>query len=337
MKMGLGIKSHQWSVDKLKFARQLGCESIVAWVPLPEGDGVWHRKDMENLKKQVNKYDMELTAIENFHPAHWDHIVLDEEGKEEQMENICRTIRNAGEVGIECFGYSFSACGVQGYFSEEGNTDGRGNSSIKKFKTSYINNSPPANQEFWFNTIIERRSPKGFLPPVNKQEMWSRFHWFLSNALPVAEKAGVKLCAHPDDPPLPYLRGIYRPLHNVEGLRKLVNLFDSPSNCLEFCQGTISTMNNVNVYQVIEEFASKQKIGYIHFRNTSGTLPEYSEVFIDDGYVDMTKAMGLFMKHGYNGTIIPDHTPIVSSQEPWDAGMAFALGFIRGLIKSKKH
>lgn len=334
MRLGLGLKQHLWNDERLKMARQFGCKSIVAWVPLPEGDGIWQKHDLEHLKQQVNKFDMELAAIENFHPGHWDHIVLGEEGREQQMKNIQQTIRNIGDVGIPCIGYSFSVCGVQGYYTEHGNTDGRGMASIKRFDANKIPVEPPKNQEFWFNTKLEKRKAEGFLPPVGAKEMWSRLEWFLERALPVAEECGVKLCAHPDDPPVPYLRGMYRPLHNVEGLRKLVNMFDSKSNCLEFCQGTISTMEGVDIYAVIKEFALKDQIGYVHFRNTSGTLPRYSEVFIDDGYVDMARALNLYREHGFSGTLIPDHTPVISSESPWDCGMSYALGYIHGLIQA---
>ena len=82
----------------------------------------------------------------------------------------------------------------------------------------------------------------------------------------------------------------------------------------------------------IEEFASSGRIGYVHFRNTSGTLPRYSEVFIDDGYVDMKRAMSIYKKCGFEGTIIPDHTPRLDAADWWETGMAFALGYMRGLI-----
>ncbi len=47
----------------------------------------------------------------------------------------------------------------------------------------------------------------------------------------------------------------------------------------------------------------------VHFRNVSGQLPRYSEVFIDDGYVDMKKAMSIYERCGFAGTVVPDHTP----------------------------
>lgn len=336
MKLGIAMKPAVWSDEHLKLARQLGCETVVAWVPFAEGDGVWHEEQFLALSRQAAQAGLRLEAIENFHPAHWDHIVLGEPGREEQMEKICATIRNAGRAGIRCFGYNFSACGVQGYRTDytSGNQDGRGLAATKSFDESGIPTEPQRNPEFWFNTRIERRGSTGVLPPCGEEEFWGRLDWFLERALPAAEAAGVKLCAHPDDPPVPFLRGIYRPLHSPEGLHRLLDRFPSPSNALEFCQGTISTMRDVEIYRVIEEFASTGRIGYVHFRNTSGRLPRYSEVFIDEGYVDMPRALRIYRKCGFDGTVVPDHTPQVAAAVPWETGMGYALGYIRGLMQS---
>ena len=72
----------------------------------------------------------------------------------------------------------------------------------------------------------------------------------------------MKLCAHPDDPPIEYLKGTFRPLTSVEGMRKLLTLVDSPANCLEFCQATVSTMRGIDIYAAIEEFAPLADFAY---------------------------------------------------------------------------
>lgn len=339
MKLGIAMKPAVWSDDHLRMARQLGCESVIAWVPFPEGDGFWHEEQFLALKEQAERHELTLAGIENFHPAHWDHIVLDEPGKEEQMENICRTIRNAGKAGIPIFGYNFSACGVQGYYTDynSGNKDGRGLAGTKSFDLAKIPTEPQKNPDFWFNTQIPRRGNTGVQPPCGEEEYWNRYRYFLNHAIPAAEEAGVKLCAHPDDPPVPYLRGIYRPLHSPEGLQKLLDLVDSPCNCLEFCQGTVSTMKGVDLYETIRHFAKSGRIGYVHFRNTSGTVPRYSEVFIDDGYVDMPRALKIYAECGFTGTVIPDHTPQLDAAVPWETGMAYALGYIKGVMQTMEN
>ena len=335
MKLGLAMHPEKWNDAHLAMARQLGCETVVAWVPFGAGDGYWHEEDFARIVAQAKKHGLVLEGIENFHPQHIDHVVLDEPGKEEQMANLVKTVENAGKAGIKCFGYNFSCCGVQGYFAEVNNSHGRGASSIKMFDEAKVDHSPLPSRRFWFNTEIERRSAVDVLPSTTPEQHWARLKYFLENLCPVAEKYGMKMCAHPDDPPIEYLKGTFRPLTSFEGMKKLVDLVDSPANCLEFCQGTISTMRDIDVYEVIEHFASRGKIGYVHFRNTSGRLPTYNEVFIDNGYVDMAKALELYHKCGFNGTVVPDHSPRLEAQDWWETGMSFALGYIRGIMQAK--
>jgi D-mannonate dehydratase len=47
---------------------------------------------------------------------------------------------------------------------------------------------------------------EGTVAPVSSDELWQRVEFFLKEVLPVAEENGVRLAAHPDDPPAPALR-----------------------------------------------------------------------------------------------------------------------------------
>ncbi len=335
MKLGLGLRPSHWDDAHLALARQLGCESIVAWMPLPPGDGIWHAEDLAGLKKQVNKHGLELSGIENLPPAHWDHILLGEPGRDEQMKKVQQTVRNMGAVGIPCLGYYFSIVSVWGHWRDGSDGGGRGNAGVKSFDLNKVpTDERPGNQQVWFRTTLTHRDPHGLLPAADESEMWSRLEYFLSNLLPVAESAGVVLAAHPDDPPVPKLRQIARPLYNVDGLQRLIDLVPSKCNQLEFCQGTVAEMPGSDLPQIIEHFGRLKKIAYVHFRNVSATVPRFDEVFIDEGRVDMAAALQAYSRCGFDGTIIPDHTPIVSSQAPWDTGMAFALGYIRACLQS---
>jgi mannonate dehydratase len=341
MKIGVSLKPHMINDAHLSYFRQLGCDSVVAWVPLPAGDGVWSAVDLSLLKRKVNKHGLELSAIENVHPAHWDHVVLDEPGKDRQMENLLATIRNMGEVGIPCLAYNFSVLGVWGYHSERDNTEGRGGARIKKFDLDRIPaEEPPGNREFWFNSIqaphlfdqdLARRPEEGLLPVVEVSAMWQRLAYFLYKVVPAAERAGVVLAAHPDDPPVPKLRKIARLLVSVASLKRLVEIIPSPSNRIAFCQGTITTMADSNVLEDIRYFASREKVAYVHFRSVQGRYPRWREVFIDEGEVDMLEALRVYKESGFDGLFIPDHTPYLElpAELWWETGMAYALGYMQ--------
>lgn len=65
-------------------------------------------------RHMVEGYGLTLEAIENFPPAHWDKILLGASGREEQIENIKKTITNMGRAGIGTMGYCFTLTGTWG-------------------------------------------------------------------------------------------------------------------------------------------------------------------------------------------------------------------------------
>ncbi|MDP6041307.1 MAG: mannonate dehydratase, partial [Candidatus Latescibacteria bacterium] len=82
----------------------------------------------------------------------------------------------------------------------------------------------------------------------------------------------------------------------------------------------------------IETYTSQGKVAYVHLRNVVGKVPDYYETFIDDGDIDMVRALRLYYKNGFDGVLIPDHSPAMNCDAPWHAGMAYALGWMRGVI-----
>jgi mannonate dehydratase len=88
-----------------------------------------------------------------------------------------------------------------------------------------------------------------------------------------------------------------------------------------------------DIYDMVDRYSATGRIGYIHFRNVKGAAPFYEEVFVDEGDVDMIRLLRVLHENGYDGVLIPDHTPAMECAAPWHAGMAFALGFMKAAIK----
>jgi mannonate dehydratase len=174
---------------------------------------------------------------------------------------------------------------------------------------------------------------KGFLEPITHQQLWERMAWFLEELLPVAEEAGVKLALHPDDPPMPTLRGTPRLVYQPSLYDRLLETRPSPMNTLEFCLGTLSEMSEGDIYDVVDKYTAQGKVAYIHFRNVRGKVPHYDEVFLDEGDMDMIRIMRILLRNRFDGVLIPDHTPAMSCAAPWHAGMAYALGYMRAAAR----
>src|SRR6476620_2196605 len=96
-------------------------------------------------------------------------------------------------------------------------------------------------------------------------------------------------------------------------------------------------MREGDVLESIKHYGQQGKIAYVHFRNVRGKVPLYQEVFVDEGDLDMLAAIKTLREVGYDGVIIPDHTPEMSCNAPWHAGMAFALGYMKAALQMSER
>ena len=184
-----------------------------------------------------------------------------------------------------------------------------------------------------WNMVYDQAARAGFVSPVSAADLWSRWERFLEEVLPIAERAGVKLALHPDDPPMPTMRGHARLVYQPALYQHVLDFKKSPANCLEFCLGTLAEMTEGDIYHVAETYARQQRLAYVHCRNVTGKVPYYRETFIDDGDIDVLRVLRILKQTGFEGVFIPDHTPQMTCGAPWHAGMAFALGYLKAALQ----
>jgi mannonate dehydratase len=149
----------------------------------------------------------------------------------------------------------------------------------------------------------------------------------------VAEKAGVKLSMHPDDPPLSPIRGVGRIMRSVSNYQRLMDIADSPMNTITLCQGNFTLMTD-DLPSVIRKFG--KKISFVHFRDVRGVPTHFEETWHDAGKTDMLACMQAYRDIGFSGVLRPDHVPTVEGDSNADAGYSnfgrlYAIGYIRGL------
>jgi mannonate dehydratase len=290
---------------------------------------LWTYEQLRDLRAAINAEGLELAALENFDPSHWYDVLLDGPRKKEQLENVKTMIRHIGKAGIPVMGYNFSIAGVWGHV--QGPYARGGAESVGFFGPDGPEETPIPNGMVW-NMVYDAHAPAGSIGTVTHEQLWDRLTKFLEEVVPVAEEAGVRLAAHPDDPPMPTIRGTARLVYQPKYYQKLLDIKPSPANGMEFCIGSLAEMTEGDIYDVIDHYSRQGKIGYIHFRNVRGKVPHYEEVFVDEGDVDMIRALRILKKNNYDGVLIPDHTPQMSCDAPWHAGMAFALGYMKAVI-----
>ncbi|MEI6565401.1 MAG: mannonate dehydratase [Verrucomicrobiota bacterium] len=352
MKLGFGLYRHQLNDDHFRFARQCGATHLVVhWVDYfrssrsnnpndqPVGDDsgwglagdpdqLWDRQNFEELRDRAAAHDLQIAAIENFDPAHWHDVLLDGPKKEQQLENLKSIIRAIGAAGIPVMGYNFSIAGVAGRVK---GAWGRGGAEV--VGVSGPCDTPIPNGMVW-NMVYDRTAPAGYLAPISHEELWRRHGEFLDAIIPVAEEAGVTLAAHPDDPPMPTVRGQPRLVYQPGMYQRLIDRHSSPRNALEFCIGTLAEMTDGGVYEAVDTYSRQKRLAYVHLRNVRGKVPHYQETFVDEGDIDMLRVLQILQKNGFDGVVIPDHAPQMTCGAPWHAGMAYACGWLKAAIQS---
>lgn len=287
--------------------KQSGVEYATVWTTIDKVT-LDYMKDMRR-RLEANGIQLWNIGILDLHcdPA----MVLGLPGRDEKIEQYKAYLRNLGQAGIRYTTYAHMAnIKMAPYYAT-----GRG-----------VTRGAPTRLFDW---EAAKKLPLSHGRVYHDDEIWQTFTTFIRAVIPVAEKAGVKIGLHPDDPPVPSLGGVARVFRNAEGYERAIKIADSDNFGLCFCVGTWAEggdMTGKDVYEMIRHFGRRKKIFKVHFRNVDKPLPVFQETFIDNGYIDMYKVMKLLQEVKFDGVMIPDHVPA-----PSPASNGWAIGHMRAL------
>jgi mannonate dehydratase len=250
--------------------------------------------------------------------------------RERQLDLVCNVILMAGEAGLRGLNYNITNLG---HLRTERSL-GRGDASLSTFNYDELleTGSPREPEETRFSEFQDG--------PADADEMWERIDYWLKRVIPVAQEYKVQMACHPSDPGIGVgvtYRGVDRVLGMAEGFKKLIDLYDSPYNGMNFCVGCMSeSLKNPaeDVYDVIRYFGERKKIFNIHYRNIKGGLRRFVEVFPDEGDVDMLKVLHTLKQVDYPYMIMPDHVPQLSGPEPHRVAFAYTFGYIHAMLQA---
>jgi mannonate dehydratase len=300
------------------FARQVGVTHAIARCH-PRDTGLnppWDLDALRTVHRQFAEAGITLAGLEG-DEFDMRRIKLGLDGRDEDLALYCRMLANMGELGIPLLCYNFMA--TIGWCRTHTHVPTRGGALTNRFQLSALDPNPVAAAD-----------------QVSAEQLWENYCYFLRGVLPAAEKAGVKLGLHPDDPPLSPLRGVGRIFSTTEGFARAMALSDSPSHRLTFCQANFKAMG-CDVAATARRFADR--IAFVHFRDIDGTATDFTETFHDAGPTDMPAMLRLYHELGFRGPIRVDHVPSLAGEENLPHGYAylgrlFAIGYIKGILDS---
>jgi mannonate dehydratase len=323
VKMKVGTQ-HGHSDDILRACAAFGVNNICSGLPSAKVDEAWSVEALSRFRERVESFGVSLDMVplpmssSEISRAELPAIYLDKGPERDRaIDQICELIRNCAKAGIMQVKYNFTLIGIP----RSGTTKGRGPSRYSEFVYERAKQDPPL-------TIAGK---------VDADTYWERITYFLERVVPVAAEYKVKMGCHPQDPGVPKgtgWRGVDAVLGSPDGLKRFVSIKENPYHGLNFCQGTVSEQlekPGEQIFDVIRYFGSRKKIFSVHFRNIEGGFLNFRETFIDNGSVDMLKAMRVYKEVGYDGMMMPDHVPQVEGVDSGQ-GFAYAFGYIKALI-----
>ena len=106
---------------------------------------------------------------------------------------------------------------------------------------------------------------------------------FLQEVVPVAEKLGIRLCCHPDDPPWPLL-GLPRVMSTEVDFAAVFGAVPSLANGLTLCTGSLGARPDNDLPATVRRFASR--IHFVHLRNVRREAEGWPVSFYEDEHLE---------------------------------------------------
>lgn len=277
--MGRHVKTDE---DAMRQLKQVG----VNYVLMGGGRIPW---DEAELRERMARFEANGLTICNMMISGFPDVIYDGPNRDAQIENVIHSIRVAGKVGLPVIEYNFYANRLMEGYKEE---MGRAGAGYTAYDYKLSRDLPPIE-----GVGIHTRA-----------EQLKRAKYFLEAIVPEAEKANVRLALHPNDPPVPISRGSEQLMDTFEHWKEYLDLFNSPFNGITYDCGVTRELGEDPV-EVCRYLGERDRINHVHFRNVIVRKPyvDYTEVFIDEGQVNMFAVMQELVRQKYARGFNPEH------------------------------
>lgn len=314
--------------------RQAGAEAIVtALHQIPVGQ-IWPKQDIAERKNLIEAQGLQWSVVESL-PVSED-IKRQTGRYLEHIDHYKKSIQNLAECGITTLCYNFMPVldwsrtdlnwvvrdGSQtsgfkytvfaafdlfvlqrkdaaddypedviekaGHYFRSLDQDG-----IKQLKDTILYGLPGSLQTY---TLDEFKRHLSLYDGIDQQQLKEHLRFFLSQVLPVAEKCGVNLAIHPDDPPWNLL-GLPRIVSTLDDLLDIVRMVESPANGITLCTGSLGAGHFNDLPGITR--ALSPHVHFVHLRNVARDAGlNFQEEPFWDGAVDMVAVVKALVEEG---------------------------------------
>ena len=285
--------------------------------------------------------------------------------REEALAHYRELLESMDRLGIRLLCYNFM---VGKGWSRTGVREGRGGAKATYFSLEGTEGN--VTSDLGLKTAnAEVGSQESEVLVLSHDQVWANYEYFIKAVMPTAEKCGVRMGLHPDDPCLPSLGGYARIFGSVEAYDRAYALYPSPSNAVTFCQanfklmlgngergtgnrergtgnGGLGTGNGATeeLIKMIRHFG--KRIAFIHVRDVEGAKEDFTELFHDQGTTDQFALMRTYKELGLDVPVRGDHVPEMAYDREltpegtpgyFTLGRLFANGYLKALLQGTSN
>ncbi len=223
MEFSLYIFGH--NSPRIALAKQMNVFGAVNGVRALGDIKPWDPRAIRAEKEGWDKLGMKWNVVEG-PPTLGEKTKLGLDGRDEEIDNFITFMKNLkqyGGVDIICYNWM----PVVSWFRSKMDDIGRGGALV----TSFDNEDA-------------KKLPDTQYGKVSKETLWKTLEYFLKAVVPEAEKIGMNLSLHPDDPQVDSLKGISRIMTSAENFDRMLNLVPSKYSGLTLCPGKLCADGN---------------------------------------------------------------------------------------------
>jgi len=194
----------------LEQIRQIpGVEGLVwALHRIPTGEE-WPADEIRKVKRQADEYGLHIDVVESLN-VHED-IKLGLPSRDRYIENYQKTMEKLAGVGVKVICYNFMVVfdwirtdfyreledGSRGLFYERAKIQRMDPEELLEMYSSQytLPGWDPGRSKEKLVSLIERYRW------LTEEALWDNLRYFLEAVIPMAERLGIRMAVHPDDPP----------------------------------------------------------------------------------------------------------------------------------------
>lgn len=291
----------------LSYIAQIPDVAAAVWsLPAIPAGRLWPAEAIEANVARIRAVGLGADVVESL-PVHED-IKLGRATRDEYLSVYKENLTRLGRAGISLVVYNFMP--LFDWFRTDLAMELGDGSTALAYSDDELDASADPWEEGWAAYSPLDGTPDSLRESyreLDEAKLRENLLYFLESVVPAAERAGVNLGIHPDDPPWSIF-GIPRIVKNRDDLAMILEAVDTPTNGLTLCVGSLGADPSNDPVALVRQFAGR--IHFVHGRNVKHTGPgQFHETPHPPGHgdVDLVAVLSVLHEIGYTGWIRPDH------------------------------